>query len=316
MGSVVFKFGIMISFETSLCLIQIKHKEILFTNIGYIKDKMQSVAREVRSLKPTTAMKKLSIRANGKDDTRIVDVRSATLSPPPAIQSGGFSSSFFSERTLTFLGIIASIIALSLALWALHKNSDLTRRLSDINMSVVDLIVESKNTPVVEHSRTSSTSKTIKDKLEAKRLKRQQTRAEAEKPSPISVQHPAQSIVPAIPKFDINTMNADFLATKAQIERQNELAFQETNRRIEEMKRKRIDKNALKEQMNQKPIVQSPQFPTGFIRDPMNKAKIMVDQLTAAGSSFKNVPLIPEIAKEDIDLDDLERDLKLLESGK
>jgi hypothetical protein len=82
------------------------------------------------------------------------------------------------------------------------------------------------------------------------------------------------------------------------------------------MKRKRIDKNALKEQMNQKPIIQSPQFPTGLIRDPMNKAKIMVDQLAAAGSSFKNVPLIPEIAKEDIDLDDLERDLKLLESGK
>jgi hypothetical protein len=260
--------------------------------------------------------KKLSIRTNGRDDTRIVDVRSTTLSPPPAIQ-GEFVSSFFSERTLTFLGIIASIIALSLALWAIHKNSDLTKRLTDINMSVVDLIVESKNTPVVENSRSYSVSKTIKDKLEAKRLKRQQIKKDSEKkPEPSSKALPEQPIIDIMPKFDTSSMNANFLTTKAQLERQNEHTFKETNRRIEEMKQKRIDKLALKEQMNQKPVVQHPQFPSELLRDPMNKAKFMIDQMTAMGSQFNNVPLIPEISKEDIDLDDLERDLKLLETGR
>lgn len=273
---------------------------------------MQSVAREVKSVQQKFT-KRLSVK-EPREDTRVLDIRPGNLSPTP-VNQGGFSSSFFSERTLTFLGIIASIIALSLSLWALHKNSDMSRRVSDLNMSVVDLIVESKSTPVTEQSRGTSVGKTIKDKLEAKRLKRQQSRQlPPEKTESITV--PTQSIVPPLPMIDVSSMNAQFLATKAEMERQNMKVFEDSNRRIEDMKKRRIDKNDLKEQMNQKPVIQSPQFPSGFLREPMNKAKMMIDQMNAVTSSSNDAPLIPEISKEDIDLDDLERDLKLLELGK
>lgn len=272
---------------------------------------MQSVAREVKSVQQKFT-KRLSVK-EPREDTRVLDIRPGNLSPTPANQ-GGFSSSFFSERTLTFLGIIASIIALSLSLWALHKNSDMSRRVSDLNMSVVDLIVESKSTPVTEQSRGTSVGKTIKDKLEAKRLKRQQSRQLPSEKTSTTI--PSQFTVPPLPMIDVSSMNAQFLATKAEMERQNMKVFEDSNRRIEDMKKRRIDKNVLKEQMNQKPVIQSPQFPSGFLREPMNKAKMMIDQMNAVTSSSNDVPLIPEISKEDIDLDDLERDLKLLESGK
>jgi hypothetical protein len=104
-------------------------------------------------------------------------VQQPVVSPPhrPPSSEGGLIRSFFGDRALLFLGIITSILALTMSIWSIHKNSDLGRRLNNLNSSVVDLIVKQKAAPVVEvgrkdvHPETATKFEKFKAKRHAKR---------------------------------------------------------------------------------------------------------------------------------------------------
>lgn len=99
------------------------------------------------------------------------------ISSSPSTSSGGRTAHGF-ESPLIIIGIMVGIVALAVALWSMHKNSVLTGRLTEINSSLVDLIVEvrkgggspavSKESTPVERLRVMR--ERLKEKREAAQL--------------------------------------------------------------------------------------------------------------------------------------------------
>jgi len=237
-------------------------------------------------------------------------------------------NSFFSERTLTFLGIIASIISLSLALWSIHRGSDLSKRISDLNLSVVDLIVESKKTPVTEQSHTR-TSKTIRDKLDEKRSKRFDKsnkldavfKQEMERSSKIKAEHDQY----------ISSVSKSYLESQAKMDADNKVLLDQTRLQIDEMKRKREQEASLRSRTHVIDSIKQPN-PLEIIGKPLGKIMDVTQQL---GEKFgqskemtkkhldqrdsnhaKQFPIMDTRVEDDIDLEDLEKDLKLFSSDR
>lgn len=110
------------------------------------------------SIKPGLKSERVSER---RSERSIVDVSKAMVpskevvgistSPtsPSGVSKGMWNRfpgrGFLGETSLVFIGLIVSIIALSISLWSIHRNSVISSRLTDINSSVVDLIVSEKN---------------------------------------------------------------------------------------------------------------------------------------------------------------------------
>jgi len=82
-------------------------------------------------------------------ETSIVDVSKvvgiSVGSPVNEVTLGGKVKGYLGgETALIFIGIMVSIVSLAVSLWSMHKNSLLTKRLTELNSSMVDIIVESK----------------------------------------------------------------------------------------------------------------------------------------------------------------------------
>jgi len=267
---------------------------------------------------------KLSQRLSSRPEiVNISPITATAISPQPSREN-----SFFSERTLTFLGIIASIISLSLALWSIHRGSDLSKRISDLNLSVVDLIVESKKTPVTEQSHTR-TSKTIRDKLDEKRSKRYEKsnkldtvfRQEMERSSKIKAEHDQY----------ISSVNKNYRETQAKMDTDNKILLDQIRHQIDEMKRKREQEASLRSKTDVMESIPQPN-PLEIMGKPLGKIMDITQQL---GEKFgeskemtkqhiqqrdtnprKTFPIMETRVGDDIDLEDLERDLKLFSSDR
>jgi hypothetical protein len=236
-------------------------------------------------------------------------------------------SSFFSERTLTFLGIIASIIALSLALWSIHRGSDLSKRISDLNLSVVDLIVESKKTPVTEQSHTK-TSKTIRSKLDDKRARRMERSAKLEDVFQKEMDRSAQ-IKSEHDKY-IASVSKEYLTSQMKLDAENKVLLEQTRQQIDEMKHRREMEAATRSKLNVMDKIEQPN-PLEIMGKPLGK---MMDMTKQIGDKFaeskeyaqrvqeqrgdmltKPFPILETRVTDDVDLEDLEKDLKLLMTG-
>lgn len=289
----------------------IKHKGILF--ILYTDRK-----NEMNNIRVTEVQSKLSQRQSIRSE--IPNVLSVNVSQGGLIRKQ--DNSFFNERTLTFLGIIASIIALSLALWSIHRGSDISKRLSDLNLTMVDMIVESKKSPVVETSHVRS-SQTIRDRLDQKREKR----AERNQKLDIIVQQELKRSADLKAKHDeyIETVNKEYLETKSKMEAENTLMMQKTKQQIEEMKHRR-ERNSVAGMPDYMSTIPQPD-PISIMSKPLanimdatkrigekfgmteEKMKEMKDEPLRYDSKF---PILDTRVQDDIDLEDLERDLQLI----
>jgi hypothetical protein len=68
------------------------------------------------------------------------------------------------------LTVISSIVALSLALWSLHKHSEVNERISKLNSLMVDAMSHGKKTEKKEPSRKHYSAGAIKERLAQRRI--------------------------------------------------------------------------------------------------------------------------------------------------
>lgn len=214
---------------------------------------------------------------------------------------------FFGERSLLFLGVIASILALSMALWSIHRNSDNTRRLNSLNSSIVDLLVKQKAAPVVEIGRREISGEGG-SKLDVFREKREARKQE--RPPPDILQETVK---------DIQTQNKEKEREHAsmleRIRRESdenirkmELASQEA---IAEGSRHRLSTRQLSDRISKLQVRQPTSEDTpydGGVEKIFEGITKMGDQLVSNTSKTT--------FSEDIDIEDLERDLRLLTSDR
>lgn len=238
-------------------------------------------------------------------------------------------SSFFSERTLTFLGIIASIIALSLALWSIHRGSDLSKRISDLNLSVVDLIVDSKKTPVTEQSHTK-TSKTIRSKLDEKRARRMDRSTKLEDVFQKEMDRSSQ-IKSEHDKY-IASVSKEYLTSQMKMDAENKILLDQTRQQIDEMKHRRELEAATRSKLNVMDKIEQPN-PMEIMGKPLGKMMDMTKQIgekfaeskeharrvqqdQREGMTTKQFPILETRVTDDVDLEDLEKDLKFFMDGR
>lgn len=240
--------------------------------------------------------------------TSIVNLK-RTSSP---IQTPSSSNSFFNERTLTFLGIIASIIALALALWSIHRGSDISKRLSDLNLSVVDLIVSSKQSPIVETGHSKS-SQSIKDRLEQKREKRLDRNNKLESVLQKELKRSAE--LKAEHDKTINEMHREYMETKLQMEADNKKALDKARSRVDDMRRRRENPQPIADTL---PSIKNPdpmEIMGNTFGKVMDSTKKLTERFKEANLETEGVkfPILEKRLEDDVDLDDLERDLKFLD---
>ena len=255
----------------------------------------------------------MNVRQSAKSS--IVNVKRTSSPVQTPVTS---NNSFFNERTLTFLGIIASIVALALALWSIHRGSDISKRLSDLNLSVVDLIVSSKQTPVVETGHSKS-SQSIKDRLEQKRAKRVERSNKLETVLQEEMKRAAD--LKAEHEKSIGVMNKEYMETRMQIEADNRKVLEKTQQRIDDMKRRR-ENSGISMSADAIARTKNPD-PTEIMGNTFGKFTDMAQQITekfkdmkpetAIANSKVKFPVLETRLEDDVDLDDLERDLKLLD---
>jgi len=260
----------------------------------------------------------------------VVSVKSGHIISPRAtsphmMMTEKKDSAFFSERTLTFLGIIASIIALSLALWSIHRGTDLSKRVSDLNLAVVDLVVDSKKTPVVEQSH-NRTSKTIRDKLDEKRAKRVQRSSKLDNVFEAEMDRTAQ--LKADHDHYIATVSKEYRETQMKMDVENKIMMEKTRQQIEEMKRRREMEAEARKHTNAIDKIEQPN-PMEIMGKPLGKVMDMAHKIgekftesqgyaqeaIRKRSGLTQAPTIPILetrVEDDVDLEDLEKDLKLL----
>jgi hypothetical protein len=87
-------------------------------------------------------------------------------------------SFFTAERVFMFLTIISAIVALCLALWSLHKHSEVNERISKINALMVDTMSQGKPKEKKESARTRYNAEAIKERLAQRRLVKSQANAD------------------------------------------------------------------------------------------------------------------------------------------
>lgn len=214
-------------------------------------------------------------------------------------ETQGVIRSLFGERSLLFLGIISSILALTVALWSIHKNSDITKRLNHLHSSVVDLIVKQKAAPVVEVGRRDITDNPTK--LELFRERRETKKKETPLREPL-----------------IENM----IAYNQEMEQEQREVIQRIKRESEEnIRRMEIaSREALAEGEKHKILTNQIIHRVGNlqVQNPeaeedshdKNVEKIF-GALTSAGEAMTRV-MTGKKYIDDIDIDDLERDLRLL----
>lgn len=253
-------------------------------------------------------------------------------------------SNFFNENTLAFIGMIVSIIALAIALWAMNRNSDTMKRLTDINSTVVDLMVEHKEKAVYDEDRASNVG------IRKGATMRDHTLNKFRRPLVNKIKKDAENAEKIIkqsmeaPYLNQQQFNTD--QVRKELETQNrdlELQTQQALKKITNRKRFNFSEEInIAKPKNIKPLV--PSAPFDLIENQLNKFETLLkvdsppktelgifDKISnsdtnklindveklAAEFNSKPSPKTETVdepqTEDDIDLDELERDLKLLE---
>lgn len=261
------------------------HKEILFP----FKKRMLSSRPEKRS-------ERRSIVPRRQEEI----VVSPPPHPPQPSLPAKFYDSLFGKKTLLILGILSSILALSISLWSLHKNSDVTRRINTLNSSVADLIVATKTSPVVEVGRRENEPSNY----------RRRGRVDDSKPK---LETRSSQMVREI---QMETAKAD-LERRETFERMQ----RETEENIREMQRAGREAVAtgtkfqqktstLSSRVNPKDEIRPPVFSTNPSSPALDGMMNMISGVSERVSEKMN----PRKFVDDVDMEDLERDLRLLSS--
>lgn len=251
------------------------------------------------SLKPKLSERRPIIQASRSP------VPSPIVGPPETPKTkDGIIYGIFGDRSLLFLGVIASILALSMALWSIHKNSDITRRLNSLNSTVVDLVVKQKAAPVVEVGRRDVDPKTSKfAKFKEER--------EAKKREKVAVNDPLKATVEEINIYN-REQERERTAMLERIRRESdenirrmELASQEA---LAEGKRHTVSTKQLSERVNRLHV----KTPSSTDVPYANAAEKIFGGISQLGEQFAKTGTPKQVFVDDIDVDDLEKDLRLL----
>lgn len=227
-------------------------------------------------------------------------VASPPPQPPQPSLPTRFYDSLFGKKTLLVLGILSSILALSISLWSLHKNSDVTRRINTLNSSVADLIVATKTSPVVEVGRWENEPSKYKKREGSVRSK---------------------------PKLETQTsrmvQEIQMESSKAELERKEtfERMKRETEKNIQEMQRAGREAVATGTKFQQKASSLSSRVapkdeirPPVFSNNPSTPALDGMMNMISGVSERVSEKMNPRKFVDDVDMDDLEKDLRLLSS--
>lgn len=251
------------------------------------------------SLKPKLSERRQFIHASNSPRSSPTTVSPETPKPP----KDGNTYVFFGDRSLLFLGVIASILALSMALWSIHKNSDMSRRLSDLNSTVVDLIVKHKAAPVVEVGRRELDSK-------ASKFARFKEERETKKKEKVFID-------------PLNTTVEDLSIYKQEQDRENAIMLERIRRESEENIRRMelASKEALAEGRRHTVSTKQLSERVGRLQvKPPSSTNIpysdtgekIIDGITQLGDKLIHSNTPKRVFVDDIDVDDLEKDLRLL----
>lgn len=246
---------------------------------------------------------KISLRPKNSDRRSVVQ----TSIPESPKSKDGIIRMFFGERSLLFLGVFASILSLSMALWSIHRNSDNTRRLNSLNSSIVDLLVKQKAAPVVEVGRREI-SREGGSRLDMFREKRDARKQE--RPPPDILQETVKDIEAQNKEKEREHASMLERIRKESDEniRKMELASQEA---IAEGSRHRLSTRQLSDRISKLQI----RPPTSEDTPYEGGVEKIFESITKMGDQ-----LIPNVSNttfsEDIDVEDLERDLRLLISDR
>jgi len=207
----------------------------------------------------------------------------------------------FGKKTLLILGILSSILALSIALWSLHKNSVLTRRLNSINSSVADLIVAAKTSPVVEVNRREA----------AKRSRERGDGGQRDRPR---VTTEVSKLVRDIERESSQkTMERERDMERMRLETEENIRRMEKAGRdaIAEGSRRKLKKDSREINFNLKELEPPVLSQTSSSSGPAGK---VMDLISGASEKFSENFSSRRFA-DDVDLEDLERDLSFLAPG-
>ena len=107
---------------------------------------------------------------------RIVSIQGRDSQSPVTLYSSPTApkrTSFFSaERILIFLTIITAVLALALALWSLHKHSEVNNRINKLNSLMVDAVSNRKPSEKEPKAKKLYNAEAIKERLSQRRLTR------------------------------------------------------------------------------------------------------------------------------------------------
>lgn len=107
----------------------------------------------------------------GDPPAQIMSIRAPRASPPPVVHPPSRTSFFSGGKILMLITVISSFVALAMALWSLHKTSDVTAKLTKLNSTVVDLMVKEKTGQVVGGKpKPRTTAAAIRERLDQRRL--------------------------------------------------------------------------------------------------------------------------------------------------
>jgi len=220
--------------------------------------------------------------------------------PQPFIPREDDQRGFFSgAKPLITLGIISSLLALSISLWSLHKNSDVVRRINSLNSSVADLIVAARTAPVVETGR---------ERVNEPRYKRQ------------------QYVKPPKVETSVSRMLVD-------VERENTENELERKKVLDRMKRETSENLLKMERAGKEAIQEGTSYTLSMQALPpkLNNVKLekpdmsggstvpgiakMMDHISMATEKLGQ-KITPKRLVDDVDMTDLDRDLRLLTSGR
>lgn len=199
---------------------------------------------------------------------------------------------FIGEKAFVMIGLFASIISLAFGLWSMHKSSEFSRRMDVMNERVVDLTVRAKGGLVEEKSRGSSQPRL--DQFRERRAMKQKALAETKIADDVTIGRPLEKLMESTKKQE---------ARKDKMARDMRRVAEENTRIMEEAGLEAARRGAT---ISQRSSMSIPD------------ASILLSQLTPPKDIlppdlYPNPPPPPgKTRTDDVDLDDLERDIRLM----
>ena len=289
-------------------------------------------------------------------ETSIVDVSKvvgiSVGSPVKEVGMGGKVKGYFGKDTaLIFIGIMVGIVSLAVSLWSMHKNSVLTKRLTEMNSSMVDIIVESKkenssgqlsrvnssagfgSTPSSSSSSSSfstvvpkpsslSQAQAIRERLREKRAANADSRLLLEEQS-----RKAENLRLEQAKV-LQRLEMEAVENRKMMEKNQATILSDANKSLADLRERRHKKPVPIMQTDPRKLFPEPHNPIPTLFDSLQTSKTTLSKNTPLSSSISGLveakeQVITNYAKEfgtnyaeeekvEIDIDDLERDLMFL----